>query len=169
MGIRAVARLRDGGIEAQYAVVGAGRQREALKRLAQELGVANAVRFTGPVPDADLPALYNVASVYLGASRRGDRALVEGFGLALAEASASGLPVIAGESGGLAEAVENGETGFVIDPEDLDAVTGALQRVIGDNLLARRLGQAGRKAVETRYNWDRVIGDLREIESQLSS
>ena len=168
-GIRALARLRERGLEALYAVIGAGRKRDAFKRLADELRVGDLVRFLGAVPDEDLPALYNVGAVYLGASRRGDGARVEGFGVALAEASACGLPVIAGRSGGLAEAVQDGETGLVVDPEDVDAVGGALERILTDDLLARRLGNAGRRAIETLYNWDRVIKDLREIESQVSS
>jgi phosphatidylinositol alpha-1,6-mannosyltransferase len=93
---------------------------------------------------------------------------VEGFGVALAEASACGLPVIAGHSGGLAEAVQHEETGLVVEPDDADAVAEALGRIMSDQLLARRLGQAGRKAVESFYNWDRVIRDLRDIESQVS-
>ncbi len=168
-GLRALARLRREGLDVQYAIVGGGKGREALRRLAQELGIADAVRFVGPVSDADLPAVYNAGSVYLGASRRADGKRVEGFGLALVEASASGLPVIAGRSGGLAEAVVEGETGLVVDPDDVDDVTAALRRVLTDDLFARRLGHAGRRAVETEYNWDRVIRDLRAIESPHSS
>jgi len=136
--------------------------------MAQDIGIADAVRFVGSVPDADLPALYNVAEVYLGVTRRGEGDRVEGFGVALAEAAASGLPVIAGRSGGLAEAVQDGETGLVVDPDAPAAVGQALQRVLADQLFARRLGVAGRKAVETQYNWDRVIRDLREIEAQVA-
>jgi len=69
----------------------------------------------------------------------------------------------------LAEAVHDGETGLVVNPDETDAVTAALKRLFGDQLLARRLGQAGRKSIETYYNWDRVIRDLRDIESQVSS
>ncbi|MGH7570124.1 MAG: glycosyltransferase family 4 protein [Gemmatimonadales bacterium] len=166
--IKAIARLRADGLEVNYLVVGAGKKRDAFKQLADTLGVGDAVRFTGTVPDQDLPALYNAAAVYLGVSRRADAARVEGFGVALAEASACGLPVIAGRSGGLAEAVQDGETGLVVDPDDPEAVAAALRRMLTDQLLARRFGQAGRKAVETNYNWDRVIKDLREIESQVS-
>lgn len=166
--LRAVARVRKEGIDLHYAVVGTGRQRAAYRKLAESLKIADAVRFVGAVPDADLPALYNAAEVYLGVSRKDQRARVEGFGVALAEAAACGLPVIAGQSGGLAEAVQDGETGIVVDPENGDAVVAALGRVLGDQLLARRLGQAGRKAVETYYNWDRVVRDLREIEAQVA-
>jgi phosphatidylinositol alpha-1,6-mannosyltransferase len=110
-----------------------------------------------------------LATAYVGVSRRADGSRVEGFGVALAEASACGLPVIAGQSGGLAEAVQDGETGFVVDPDEPAAVADAIKRLVGDQLLARRLGQAGRKSIETYYNWDRVIRDLRDIESQVSS
>lgn len=167
--LKAVAQLRAGGSDVHYLVVGGGKKHSAFKKLAQDLGIADAVRFVGSVPDADLPALYNAASAYAGISRRADGTRIEGFGVALAEASACGLPVIAGQSGGLAEAVHDGETGIVVDPDDVGAVVAALSRLLDDQLLARRMGQAGRKAVETYYNWDRVIRDLREIESQVSS
>ena len=167
--LKAVAEVRKAGHEVGYLVIGAGKKKDAYKKLAQELGIEEAVRFIGTVPDKELPALYNVAEVYLGVSRRAEGTRVEGFGIALAEASACGLPVIAGRSGGVAEAVKDGDTGFVVDPEDPAAAAQALTRLLSDQLLARRLGQAGRKAVETNFNWDRVVRDLREIESQVSS
>lgn len=167
--IKALAQLRKGGTDVRYLVVGVGKKRREYKKLAQGLGLADHVRFVGNVPDADLPGLYNAAVAYAGISRRADGTRIEGFGVALAEASACGLPVVAGRSGGLAEAVRDGESGFVVDPDDVGAVAEALSRLLTDQLLARRLGQAGRKAVETYYNWDRVIRDLREIESQVSS
>lgn len=166
--LKAVAQLRKGGVDVHYMVVGGGKKRGTFKKIAEELGIADAVRFVGTVPDADLPALYNVSVLYAGISRRADGTRIEGFGVALAEAAACGLPVVAGKSGGLAEAVRDGETGLVVDPDDVDAVATALSRLVTDQLLARRLGQAGRKSVETYYNWDRVIRDLREIETQVS-
>jgi phosphatidylinositol alpha-1,6-mannosyltransferase len=166
--LHAVARARRKGIDCHYLIVGEGKKKKTYRKLAEELKLTDVVRFVGNVPDRDLPALYNVAAAYVGASRRADGARVEGFGIALAEASACGLPVVAGRSGGLAEAVRDGETGLVVDPDDPDAVADALGRLLTDQLLARRLGQSGRKAVETDFNWDRVIRDLREIESQVS-
>jgi len=167
-GLRAIAQLRREGVEVGYLVIGSGKQREAYRRLAADLDVADAVRFTGNVPDADLAALYNCGIAYLGLSRRSGRTSVEGFGLALAEAGACGLPVIAARSGGLAEAVQEGESGFVVEPDEPAAAAAALKRVLSDQLLARRLGQGARKSVETLYNWDRVIRDLREIENQIA-
>jgi len=169
MALRAVAQCRNDGVDVNYLVVGSGKKRKEYQRLAEELRIAAHVRFVGNVPEAELPAVFNIASAYVGVSRRADGSRVEGFGVALAEASACGLPVIAGQSGGLAEAVHDGETGLVVNPDDPDAVATALKRLVSDQLFARRLGQAGRKAIETYYNWDRVIRDLLDIESQVSS
>lgn len=151
--------------DVRYAVAGAGSQRDKLEKLAHKLGVADRVRFLGEVGEQDLPALYNLAAVYVGASRRAERIGVEGFGIALVEASACGLPVVAGNSGGIPEAVRDGETGFLVPPEDPAAVAEAVCRLLEDPGLAQRIGAAGRRAVETYFNWDRVVRDLRAIES----
>jgi phosphatidylinositol alpha-1,6-mannosyltransferase len=169
MALRAVAQCRSDGVDVNYLVVGTGKKRKEYQRLAEELKIAAHVRFVGNVPEAELPAVFNIANAYVGVSRRADGSRVEGFGVAIAEASACGLPVIAGQSGGLAEAVHDGETGLVVNPDDPEAVATALKRLVSDQLFARRLGQAGRKAIETYYNWDRVIRDLLDIESQVSS
>lgn len=166
--LEAVAQVRRGGVDLHYVVAGTGKKRDALKKRALDLGLGDVVRFVGSVPDADLPALYNAAEVYLGVSRHGGEDRIEGFGVALAEAAASGIAVIAGRSGGLAEAVQDGETGLVVEPDSPGAVGQALERVLGDQLFARRMGLAARKAVESYYNWDRVIRDLREIEAQVA-
>jgi phosphatidylinositol alpha-1,6-mannosyltransferase len=154
--------------DVHYAVAGKGPERERLKRLAHKIGVADRVRFLGEVSERDLPALYNLASVYVGASRRAERLGVEGFGISLVEASACGLPVVAGKSGGIPDAVRDGETGFLIPPEDPAAIAEVVSRLLGDPELAGRVGAAGRRAVETHYNWDRVVRDLRAIEAELS-
>src|SRR5437773_1268073 len=169
MALRAVAQCRKDGVDVNYLVVGSGKKRKEYQRLAEELNIDDHVRFVGNMPEAELPAVFNIANVYVGVSRRAAGSRVEGFGVALAGASACGPPVSAGQPRGLAEAVHDGETGLVVNPDNPDAVAVALKRLFDDQLLARRLGQAGRKAIETYYNWDRVIRDLRDIESQVSS
>jgi phosphatidylinositol alpha-1,6-mannosyltransferase len=124
--------------------------------------MADRVRFLTGVPDADLPALYNCAEIYLGVSRLMEQR-VEGFGISLAEASACGVPVIAGRSGGIPEAVRDGETGLLVDAERPEAVAAAVERLLDDHALRARLGAAGRRAVETQFNWDRVTADLRRL------
>jgi phosphatidylinositol alpha-1,6-mannosyltransferase len=153
--------------DVRYAVAGAGPARERLEKLAQKVGVADRVRFLGEVGDRDLPALYNMASVYVGASRRADRISVEGFGISLVEASACGLPVVAGRSGGVGDAVRDGETGLLVEPEDGAAVTEAVCHLLADPPLAQRMAAAGRREVERYFNWDRVVRDLRAIEAQV--
>jgi phosphatidylinositol alpha-1,6-mannosyltransferase len=160
--LRALAALAGRYPELRYAVVGSGEELEALLAEARQLGVGDRVRFLTEVPDRDLPALYNVAEVYLGVSRLMEQR-VEGFGISIAEASACGIPVVAGRSGGIPEAVRDGETGFLVEAERADAVAEAVGRLLDDRELRGRLGAAGRHAVETYYNWDRVAGDLARI------
>jgi len=92
---------------------------------------------------------------------------VEGFGISLVEASACGLPVVAGNSGGIPDAVRDGETGFLVPPEDPGALAAAIVRLLENADLAKRVGAAGRRAVETYFNWDRVVRDLRAIEAEV--
>lgn len=160
--LQALARLAPDYPDLRYAVVGRGEERESLEAEARQLGVADRVRFLTEVPDRDLPGLYNAAEVYLGVSRLMEQR-VEGFGISLAEASACGIPVVAGRSGGIPEAVHDGETGLLVDAEDPAAVAEALRRLLADPVLRRRLGDGGRRAVETRYNWNRVVADLVRI------
>jgi phosphatidylinositol alpha-1,6-mannosyltransferase len=103
--------------------------------------------------------------VYVGASRYHDL-LVEGFGISLVEASASGVAVVGGRSGGVADAVREGETGLLVDPEQPAAVAAAVNRLLADEALRRSMGDAGRRAVETYYNWDRVSRDLIRIDEE---
>ncbi|HYL20598.1 MAG TPA: glycosyltransferase family 4 protein [Gemmatimonadales bacterium] len=163
--IRALPAVRAAFPTARYAVAGIGSRMAMLERLVAELGLGDAVRLLGFVPDEDLPALYKAADVFVLASRRYDL-LVEGFGIAVVEASASGLPVVASRSGGLPEALREGVTGVVIEPDDPGAVAGAAIRLLGDEPLRRRMGDAGRKAVEEYYNWDRVAADLIRIDEE---
>ncbi len=160
--LQALALLRDDYPTLRYAVVGIGEEHEALAAEARELGVADRVRFLPNIPDRDLPALYNCAEIYLGVSRLMDQR-VEGFGISMAEASACGLPVVAGRTGGMPEAVRDGETGILVDAERPEAVRDALRRLLDDGGLRRRLGMAGRRLVEQVYNWDRVTADLVRI------
>ena len=166
--LQALSLLRSRYPDLRYAVVGTGEEQEALAAEARELGVADRVRFLTNVPDRDLPALYNTAEVYLGVSRLMEQR-VEGFGISLAEASACGVPVVAGRSGGIPAAVRDGETGLLVDAERPEAVAEALARLLDDAALRARLGAAGRRAVESHYNWDRVTRDLVRIGRELGS
>jgi phosphatidyl-myo-inositol dimannoside synthase len=165
-GLRAIARLSAEYPDLGYAVVGSGDELINLENLARALGVADRVRFLTDVPDQDLPGLYNCAEIYLGLSRLMEQR-VEGFGISLVEAAACGVPVVAGRTGGIPEAVREGETGLLVDAEQLDDVCGTLRTLLNDRAMAARLGEAGRQAVERYYNWDRVAADIRRIGHEL--
>jgi phosphatidylinositol alpha-1,6-mannosyltransferase len=166
--LQVLARLQGRYPSLRYAIVGTGEEQEALAAEAKTLGVADRVRFLTEVPDRDLPALYNCAELYLGVSRLMAQR-VEGFGISLAEASACGVPVIAGRSGGIPAAVRDGETGVLVDAEQPDAVAETVARLLDDPAGRARLGAAGRQAVERHYNWDRVTADLRRIGHELGA
>lgn len=164
--IRALPAVRAENPEARYAIAGVGPCRAYLEGLVDELRLGDAVRFLGFVPEADLPALYNAADVFALVSRRHDL-LVEGFGIAVLEASASGVPVLEGREAGLPDAVRDGETGLLVDPYDPRDTAAGLIRLLNDAALRRGFGTAGRQAVERYFNWDRVAQDFEDIETQL--
>ncbi len=120
---------------------------------AHRLGVREQLVMPGKVEDADLAALYAACDVFAlpaGASTRGQ---VEGFGLVFSEAHAHAKPVVAGNSGGVPEAVLDGETGILVDPGDPEAIAEAVVRILEDPALAQRLGHNGRKRIEAELNW----------------
>jgi len=164
--LHVLAALGDDHPTLRYAVVGSGAMHGSLERLARELGVADRVRFLTSVPDADLPGLYNVAEIYLGVSRPAEL-MMEGFGISLSEASACGIPVVGGSSGGIPDAVRQDETGLLVDATEPTRVINAVRLLLENRDLAMRLGTQGRKAVESFYNWDRVTSDVRRIGGDL--
>lgn len=166
--IRAVASLRKDVPTVRYVLVGEGHDEQRLRQLATELDVEDHVIFAGAVSDADLPEAYATATVYAGPSRIDSEINAEGFGIAFLEASSSGLPVVAGDSGGVRSAVRDGETGIVLPPRDVDAWTSALRDLLRSDTMRARLGDSGRKAVEDHYNWDRVARDTREFTSAVT-
>ncbi len=103
----------------------------------------------GFIPHAELEALYARAAVVACPSHR------EGFGVACAEAMAHGRPVVASEVGGLRDLVVDGETGLLVPPRDVSALREALQRLLADRELRRRLGAAGRERIQAHFSWQR--------------
>jgi len=158
-GLAALADLRAEGVDAGYLIAGEGPARAELTRLSERLGMTDFVRWCGFVPDEDLPALYGAADVYLGLSRE-DGAEVEGFGLSLLEAQACGLPVVAGASGGTADAVAAGIGGLLVAPSARGEIHQALVALLRDPARARAMGAAGRAWAERERSWTRVQRDV---------
>jgi phosphatidyl-myo-inositol dimannoside synthase len=161
--LRALAELRPEFPSLHYAMVGTGPDEPRLRTLAEDLGISDRVIFAGPVSDDEVAEAYATSTVYLGLSRTDKSIDAEGYGISFLEASASGLPIIAGDSGGVRSAVRDGESGVVVPPHDLGAVVEALRAYLGDPALRATTGNLGRALVETYYNWDRVARDTREF------
>ena len=152
--IRAFGQIRRRVPGAALVIVGGGPHRETLEALAQRAGVADDVLFTGGVPGDELPAHHAMADVFAMPCRtRGAGLDVEGLGIVFLEASASGVPVVAGRSGGAPETVRDGETGWVVDGTDVDAIATAVGDLLADPATAARMGAAGRDWVVQNWQW----------------
>ncbi len=142
-------------------LVGGGPDMPRLQRLAVSCGVADDVIFTGAVTWSDLPSYYAAGDVFAMPCRTRRGGLdVEGLGMVFLEASATGLPVVAGDSGGAPDAVLDCETGYVVDGRCVEAVAQRLIALLGDPTLARALGARGREWVERDWRWDAVSARL---------
>ncbi|MFI8822962.1 glycosyltransferase family 4 protein [Streptomyces sp. NPDC053431] len=150
--------------DAVLLIVGGGPYEEDLRKLAVSTGVAGSVRFTGAVPWSELPAHYGAGDVFAMPCRTRRGGLdVEGLGIVYLEASATGLPVVAGDSGGAPDAVLDGETGWVVRggvPED---TADRVATLLLDPELRARMGERGRRWVEERWRWDLLAERLREL------
>jgi phosphatidylinositol alpha-1,6-mannosyltransferase len=158
--IEAAARLVVAYPRLQVAIGGAGRDRRRLERLAMQRRAP--VRFLGRVPNLDLPALCACADVFAMPCRSRWAGLEqEGFGIVFLEAAACGVPQLAGESGGAAEAVVDGETGVVVRrPGRPDDVAAALSRLLDDQPRRAQLGAAARARAESTFAYDVLTNRL---------
>jgi phosphatidylinositol alpha-1,6-mannosyltransferase len=141
--------------DAALLLVGGGPYRTALERLRDETGVAGSVRITGTVPWEELPAHYDAGDVFAMPCRTRRAGLdVEGLGIVYLEASATGLPVIAGDSGGAPDAVLAGETGVVVDGHSVTAVAQSVIDLLSNPKDAAAMGEKGRSWIEQEWRWE---------------
>ena len=162
--IRALPAIRRRVPDTALLVVGGGPDLPRLRRLAAEHGVADDVVLTGSVPWQELPAHYDAGDVFAMPCRTRRAGLeVEGLGIVFLEASATGLPVVAGKSGGSPDAVLDGETGHVVDGRSVAGVAAAVAGLLEDPARARAMGEAGRAWVEREWRWDVLAARLRAL------
>ncbi|MFJ2015793.1 glycosyltransferase family 4 protein [Streptomyces nodosus] len=162
--IRAMPRVLGKQPDTVLLIVGGGPYERDLRRLADETGVADAVRFTGAVPWAELPAHFGAGDVFAMPCRTRRGGLdVEGLGIVYLEASATGLPVVAGDSGGAPDAVLDGETGWVVRGGSAEETADRVVTLLGDPELRRRMGERGRRWVEEKWRWDLLAERLKEL------
>jgi glycosyltransferase involved in cell wall biosynthesis len=162
--LRSLPALAEGFPDVRYVIAGSGADAGRLAQIAREAGLSDRVVFVGEFDDAELPALYSAADIFvLPAREERERNQIEGFGIVYCEAAAASLPVVAGASGGVADAVRAGESALLVPPTDVAAVTAALETLLGDADLRVRMGAAGRRAVVEYFNWPRAARDAWQI------
>ncbi|MFD5950786.1 glycosyltransferase family 4 protein [Streptomyces collinus] len=162
--IRALPRILAAEPDTVLLIVGGGPYEKDLRRLAHETGVASAVRFTGAVPWSELPAHYGAGDVFAMPCRTRRGGLdVEGLGIVYLEASATGLPVVAGDSGGAPDAVLDGETGWVVRGGSAQETADRITVLLGDAELRHRMGERGREWVEEKWRWDLLAENLKSL------
>ena len=152
--LRAVASL-DRDVEVLF--VGTGRTEDGIRKLANELGVT--ARFEVDVAWSELPGLYQSMDVFcMPCKSRWGGLEVEGLGLVFLEAASTGIPVLAGDSGGSPETVIPGETGFVVS--SVSDIQEGLELLLSDQARAVQMGQKGREFVMEEFTWERVVERL---------
>ena len=147
--------------DAMLLLVGDGPYRKRLERMASQ---TRQVIFTGSVPWADLPAHYDAASLFAMPCRTRRGGLdVEGLGIVYLEASATGLPVVGGDSGGAPDAILEGETGYVVRGGDVAATAARIAGLLTDPARARVMGEKGLAWVDREWRWELAAARLEAI------
>lgn len=149
---------------AALVIVGEGPYRNKLEKLVSHLSLEQDVHFTGKVPFADLPKWYAVGDIFAMPCRTRSAGWdVEGLGIVYLEASATGLPVIAGDSGGAPEAVESDQSGYVVSGTNQDELVNRIVQLLADAQLRDQMGQFGRNWVQTNWTWENTFAKLNAL------
>ena len=167
--IRGLRGLRERVPGARLLLVGGGPHRDALAELARAEGVEDWVAIAGEVSDEELPLHYAAGDVFAMPCRERIGGLeVEAFGIVFIQAQAIGRPVVAGDIGGVPDALRDSETGLLVDGTDVDAVRDAVASLLGDPERATRMGEAAARFVAEGFTWDGRTADLRRLLAQVS-
>ncbi len=151
--LRAMQRLAARFPDAEIVVIGRGPAKEELEVLARDLGLGDRTRFTGFVSNEERDRLLAEARVCVFPSEK------EGWGLTVIEANATGTPVVATDADGLRDSVRDGETGYLVPDEDVDAFADRIARVLEDDALATRMSAAALEWSK-RFDWERAADDM---------
>jgi phosphatidylinositol alpha-1,6-mannosyltransferase len=151
--LRAVRRLKDQGIDGNTTIIGEGPERTHLVQLVKQLGLDSEVTFMRGVDDEGVREALRKHRVFCQLPRVLPNGDVEGFGIVFLEAASQGLPVVAGASGGVPDAVSDGVGGYLVNPTDIDDVAEHLQTLLSDDICWQEMS-AGAVAWAERFWWD---------------
>lgn len=160
--IRALPRIAAAAPDVLYAIAGDGEERGRLEALAAEVGVADRVQFLGEVTDELLIKCYQQCDLFVLPNRTDDGDF-EGFGMVLLEAQACGKAVVAGASGGTAETMDVGRTGYVVPCDSPEPVADLLCELLLDRERRERMGTSAREWVLSRFDWPALVEQARQI------
>lgn len=149
-----------------YLIIGGGDDKERLKNLAMNRGVGERVIFLEDIKDEELPAFYCLCDIFVMPSKEihtkyGVKA--EGFGIGFLEAGACGRPVIGGKSGGIPDAVIDGNTGILVNPKNLLELRDAIIKLLKDGALRKQMGDNARKRIEENFTVQRIIEQTEKV------
>ncbi len=165
--IRALAKIRHEIPSIAYLIAGKGPEEERLRRLAAEAGVADLVTFVGYVPDEELAGFYDLCDLFIMPNRGEPDGDIEGFGMVFLEANAAGKAVVGGRSGGTADAIVDGVTGLLVNPEDVEEVSAAMRQLLLNPPLRKQMADAGLRRARSEFSWKRraeLLGEFcREV------
>lgn len=147
---------------ALYAIVGEGEMRSELEAMVASRGLAQHVQFLGELRDDELRSCFQQCDLFAlpNVQIQGD---FEGFGMVLVEAQACGKPVVAGRSGGTSETMREGETGRLVNCENESELAATVADLLGDSDLRQRMGAAGRRWVERKFDWSPVTAQAQSV------
>jgi len=151
----------------KYLIAGEGPEKAHLEQMVGELGLGDIVTFVGDISHQSIREFYNACDVFVMVNRLDPDGDVESFGMVFTEANAMGKAVIGGRSGGAVEAVVEGQTGFLVDPDSAEEVAERLITLLTSEELAQRMGSAGLRRVHADFNWITRAHALREISAEL--
>jgi phosphatidylinositol alpha-1,6-mannosyltransferase len=150
--------------DAALLLVGSGPYEKNLRNITERHRLNRSVYFAGAVPGEELPAYYDAADVFAMPCRTRRAGLdVEGLGIVYLEASATGLPVVGGDSGGAPDAILDGESGYVVPGSSVAAVAARVTELVTDRARARAMGEKGLAWVHQEWRWDLVAGRLEQL------
>jgi len=144
-------------------IIGEGEQRKSLENLVRSLKMKNRVILLGALPHRELPQYLAIADAFCRPS------VNEGFGISFIESMACRIPTIGTAVGGITDIINNGENGMLVPPEDPGTLSKAIQKVIEDGTMAKRIAANGYQTVKEKFTWERVLKDMEDVYQILAS
>lgn len=153
--LRALPMVKKAIPEIMYLIVGTGPFEKHLRAVARELDLESNVVFTGYIDDVEIVEMYNLCDLYVMPNREivDSTDSIEGFGVVFLEANACGKPVIGGKSGGTSDAVLDGVTGFLVNPDDIVGLAGIITALLRNERERTEMGERARKWVKENFSW----------------